>query len=130
MWGRGKEGGGRGRGKEGGGRERRGEGGVLGRSEKEEGGAVEGGVELGRVVRGRERKGEERGGAYPSKGGTHCKIMVDDWHEILGQLHVKLHIVSSVCSGLPQGCYGVLCRCRLATPLKKYRHNERTPRGN
>ena len=88
----------------------------------EEGGMGEGGrfggggsvgEEVGRVVSGEGRGGS--GGAYPGKGGTHCKVMVDDWYEILGQLHVKLHIISSMSSGLLQGCYGVLCRRRFAT---------------
>jgi len=69
--------------------------------------------EVGRVVSGEGRG--RRGGAYPGKGGTHCKVMVDNWYEILGQLHVKLHIVSSMSSGLLQGCYGVLCHRRFAT---------------
>ena len=98
------------------------EGGERGKTRRR----VEGGVELGRVVKGTERDRRERGGAYPSKGSTHCKFMVDNWHEILCQLHVKLHIVGSVCSGLPQGCYGVLCRCRLAAPSNRHKHNERT----
>ena len=76
---------------------------------------VWGGGGKGGMERGEEEVRGGRGGAYPGKGGTHCKVMVDDWYEILGQLHVKLHIVSSVCSGLLQGGYGVLCRRRFAT---------------
>ena len=97
----------------------------------EEGGRIEvwgEGRGVGRVGE-RQERGVDRG-AYPSKGSTHCKVMIDDWCKVLGQLHVKLHIVRSVCSGLLQGCYGVLCRCRLATPSNRHKYNECTPRGN
>ena len=61
-----------------------------------------------RKRRGREER-EGEGKAHPGKSGTDSKVMVDDWHKVLGQLHVKLHIVSSMRSCLPERCYCVLC---------------------
>ena len=67
-----------------------------------------------------ERKGE--GMAHPGKSGTDSKVMVDDWYKVFGQLHVKLHIVSSMRSCLPERRYRVLC-CRwlaaIQTPMNQ-----------
>ena len=61
-------------------------------------------------MRGRREGGRRLWEAYPGKSGADSKVMVDDWHKVFGQLQVKLHIVSSMCSRLPERRYCVL-RC-------------------